>query len=96
MSTDTQRLESIIASTAQLINELARETGVHQLTHDCITGEIGAHVRSYADLQQLPGEAIISKTGSGGLYCYRAEKRVGEITFFVYATKAEVVGLVRH
>lgn len=93
MSRDTQRLERIIASTAQLIDDLVRETGVHQLTPDCITGEICAHVRSYADLQQLPGEAIIRKTGSGP-YCYRAEKRIGEITFFVYATKAEVIGLV--
>lgn len=90
MSKETQRLATIITSTAQLFNELALETAVHQLTHNCITGEIEAHVRSYADLQQLPGEAVIGKTGSGGLYCYKAEKQVGEMTFFCYATKAEV------
>lgn len=92
MSAETQRLATIITATAQFVDELARETGAHTINHNCITGEIAAHLRSYAELQQLPGKTTISNTESGGPYCYKAEKRVGEITFYVFATEAEVAG----
>mgnify|MGYP006912202241 CR=1 FL=1 len=91
MSAEIQRLATIVTSTAQLINELAREVPLLAIDHDCITGQLSAHVRSYADLQQLPGEEAVAEISTvDGLCRYRASKQFGDMTFFTWTTAQEV------